>query len=91
MALIINAKTKEVVEVPDEFDPITAEAYRKLRDKLLSDTDWTQVPDAPVDQVAWAEYRQALRDVPQQEGFPDNIVWPYRPDAPPIPEELNNV
>lgn len=37
------------------------------------------VADAPVDQAAWAVYRQALRDVPQQEGFPENIVWPESP------------
>jgi hypothetical protein len=55
------------------------EATRLRRDKLLSASDWTQVADAPVDQAAWAAYRQALRDVPQQEGFPDNITWPEAP------------
>src|SRR6056297_2262065 len=54
-----------------------ARLYRTL---YLSRSDWTQLPDAPVDQAAWAEYRQALRDVPQQEGFPDNIVWPTEPE-----------
>jgi hypothetical protein len=52
---------------------------RAERDRLLAASDWTQVADAPVDQAAWAEYRQALRDVPQQEGFPENVVWPDRP------------
>jgi len=52
---------------------------RDLRDELLAASDWTQVPDAPVDQQAWADYRQALRDIPQQEGFPENVVWPEKP------------
>ena len=56
-----------------------AEEVRTQRDALLSQSDWTQVPDAPVDQQAWAEYRQALRDVPQQAGFPTEITWPVKP------------
>jgi hypothetical protein len=53
---------------------------RDQRDVLLSQSDWTQVADAPVDQAAWATYRQALRDVPSQAGFPENINWPTRPE-----------
>ena len=52
------------------------------RNKLLYESDWTQIPNAPLtpEQVEqWAVYRQALRDVPQQEGFPMNIVWPVAP------------
>jgi len=56
-----------------------AEKVRTQRDALLSQSDWTQVPDAPVDQAAWAEYRQALRDVPEQAGFPTEITWPQKP------------
>ena len=37
---------------------------RHHRDRLLAESDWTQVADAPVDQQAWATYRQALRDFP---------------------------
>lgn len=62
---------------PEKIDP--AILARKTRDNLLASTDWTQLPDAPVDTVAWATYRQELRDVPSQEGFPDNIIWPERP------------
>jgi hypothetical protein len=58
----------------------TAEEIRAERDRLLKASDWTQVADAPVDQAAWAAYRQALRDVPQQEGFPENVVWPIKPE-----------
>jgi len=56
-----------------------ADEVRTQRDALLSQSDWTQVPDAPVDQSAWAEYRQALRDVPEQAGFPQEVVWPQIP------------
>lgn len=56
-----------------------ARQIRTKRNDLLADTDWTQVADAPVDQAAWATYRQALRDVPEQEGFPVDVVWPEKP------------
>ena len=59
--------------------PLTKEEVRSQRDRLLKASDWTQVPDAPVDQQAWATYRQALRDIPQQEGFPESVVWPEKP------------
>lgn len=52
---------------------------RALRDSLLAACDWTQVADAPVDQAAWSTYRQALRDLPDQAGFPDNVTWPEKP------------
>ena len=52
---------------------------REERDRLLSATDWTQVPDAPVDQQAWAIYRQELRDLPDNTTDPRNPVWPTRP------------
>jgi hypothetical protein len=53
---------------------------RTQRTQLLKDSDWTQVADAPVDQAAWAAYRQALRDVPTQAGFPWDIQWPTKPE-----------
>lgn len=49
------------------------------RNALLSSCDWTQLEDAPLTaetKAAWAAYRQALRDVPEQAGFPDAIEWP---------------
>ena len=52
---------------------------RSERNRLLSETDWTQVADAPVNKAAWATYRQALRDIPQQAGFPTSINWPVKP------------
>ena len=60
-------------------DAEQAKNIRSDRDKRLSDTDWTQVADAPVDKAVWATYRQALRDVPAQAGFPYDITWPSKP------------
>tara|TARA_R110000744_G_scaffold221810_1_gene340790 strand:- start:928 stop:1263 length:336 start_codon:yes stop_codon:yes gene_type:complete len=52
---------------------------RAERDAKLVESDWTQVIDASVDQAAWATYRQALRDIPAQAGFPNTIDWPTSP------------
>jgi hypothetical protein len=49
------------------------------RNIRLQSTDWTQVPDAPVDSQAWATYRQALRDLPNNTTDPRNPVWPTKP------------
>ena len=57
-----------------------ASQIRQERNTLLSDCDWTQVSDAPVNQVAWQTYRQALRDVTSQEGFPYDVTWPTKPE-----------
>ena len=65
---------------PDERErEQLAKEARNQRDALLADSDWTQVPDAPVDSTAWADYRQALRDVPEQAGFPEEVTWPEKP------------
>lgn len=52
---------------------------RKERDSRLTSSDWTQTADAPVDQSAWANYRQALRDLPENTVDPFNPVWPTKP------------
>ena len=56
-----------------------AERQRVKRNSELKLSDWTQVSDAPVDQNAWATYRQSLRDIPDQDGFPNEIDWPTEP------------
>ena len=56
-----------------------AAQVRAARDAALTASDWTQVADAPVDKAAWATYRQALRDLPDAEGFPD-VDLPLSPD-----------
>lgn len=60
-------------------DAEQAKAVREQRTQKLKDTDWTQVADAPVDKAAWAVYRQALRDITAQAGFPWTIEWPTQP------------
>jgi len=60
-------------------DAEQAKAIRSQRTEKLKDSDWTQVADAPVDKAVWATYRQALRDVTQQSGFPWTIDWPVAP------------
>lgn len=52
---------------------------RSTRNRKLSDSDWTQVEDAPVDKEAWKAYRQALRDITTQ-ASPDSIEWPKAPN-----------
>lgn len=68
------APTDEMTEVEK-----LADAARVKRNRLLKFSDWTQVPDAPVNQQDWATYRQALRDITLQDGFPENINWPTEP------------
>lgn len=53
-----------------------AKQVRAQRDALLRESDWTQLPDVPVDRQAWATYRQALRDITSQPGFPATVTWP---------------
>lgn len=55
-----------------------ANAARSKRDGLLAATDWSANTDVVISDEMKA-YRQALRDVPQQAGFPDNITWPVNP------------
>jgi hypothetical protein len=63
--------------VAQQLPESTAAAnVRGFRDAQLVKSDWTQVADAPVDKAAWATYRQALRDITQQAGFPWDVQWP---------------
>ena len=56
-----------------------AAEVRAERNTKLAATDWTQITDATADKAAWAIYRQALRDVTTQAGFPQTITWPDAP------------
>ena len=57
-----------------------AAEIRQERNALLAVCDWTQLADTPVDSLGWAVYRQELRDITQQNGFPWNVVWPNKPE-----------
>ena len=52
---------------------------RRERNGRLTASDWTQVSDAPVDQAAWAAYRQSLRDLPANYSGEGPIPWPQEP------------
>lgn len=52
---------------------------RTKRNRLLLDSDWTQLNDSPVDKILWSTYRNQLRDLPQNFSHPDLVVWPTPP------------
>ena len=72
-----------VADMDDEAkaakDAEQSKSVRDQRNTKLSESDWTQVADAPVDKAAWATYRQELRDISKQAGFPWDTVWPTIP------------
>ena len=74
-----------VADMDDEAktakDAEQAKSVRTQRDEKLKATDWTQVSDAPVDKTVWATYRQALRDLTKESGFPWDMTWPTEPGA----------
>lgn len=53
---------------------------REARNEKLKECDWTQIADCTADKTAWANYRQALRDITSQPGFPYNVTWPTEPE-----------
>lgn len=71
------------VSIIGNDDEVSDELYlarmRHWRNTELARTDWTQVLDAPVDQAAWAIYRQALRDLPASNKDPRKIDLPVAP------------
>jgi hypothetical protein len=76
---VLHTKAEQEAAYQAGLDAEVAKGIRAERNRLLSESDWTQVLDAPVDQDAWATYRQALRDITSQEGFPHSVVWPTKP------------
>jgi hypothetical protein len=66
-------------EYKSRKDAEQGEIVRGERNDKLSKSDWTQIADSTADKTAWATYRQALRDVPSQTGFPWEITWPTQP------------
>ena len=60
-------------------DAEQSKSVRDSRNVKLAECDWTQLADSTADKEAWATYRQALRDVPTQSGFPWDITWPTQP------------
>jgi hypothetical protein len=62
-----------------ETEYVTEELVRELRNEYISETDWWASTDLTMTDAQTA-YRQALRDVPDQEGFPDTVTWPEKPE-----------
>jgi hypothetical protein len=64
------------------IDDEQAKAVREDRDKRLAESDWTQLIDSPFSNDTngtWQAYRQALRDLPEQAGFPWDVTFPEKP------------
>jgi hypothetical protein len=66
------------MSIPEEALNMITNPIRDKRNALLADTDWWAVADRTMTQ-AEIDYRQALRDIPTQAGFPDNVTWPTKP------------
>jgi hypothetical protein len=86
---LIGTSVSEVYTAPVE--PVTPAPVvdlesqaRRTRNGLLKSSDWTQLVDSPLNdaqRATWSDYRQALRAIPEQTGFPDQIDWPVAPNA----------
>jgi hypothetical protein len=77
---VFNYETKTWVLGDVDY---VAEEIKVKRNKLLQESDWTQIPNNPLTiekQQEWAVYRQLLRDITKQPGYPANVVWPQQPE-----------
>lgn len=72
----MNLLNDEEQNVPEEW---LIERMRLHRNRLLAESDWTQLPDTPIDRQAWADYRQALRDFPVTWTPAPTVIFPERP------------
>jgi len=76
---IIDATAEEIAERTEQ----AAKSVRAKRDRLLDESDWVVIrarelgQDVPID---WYTYRGDLRQIPDQPGFPDNVIWPTKPE-----------
>lgn len=64
----------------DSRNAAQAASVREERNAKLADSDWTQLADSTADKATWATYRQALRDITDQAGFPWAVEWPTQPE-----------
>ena len=67
---------KTAEQIQTEKDEQAAQVVRNKRDKLIAETDYFMLSDAPEPPQGLTEYRQALRDITEQSSFPHDIVWP---------------
>lgn len=74
---------KTAEQLAQEAHEAAVDSARAKRDRLLTETDWVVVKHNELGTSIpqeWLDYRQSLRDVPQQSGFPDDITWPTAPN-----------
>lgn len=75
---LVNEKWVQKWIVENVNEELAILNVRRKRDRLLSETDWMALFDNVLTEE-WAAYRQTLREVPQQIGFPFEVVWPVKP------------
>lgn len=79
-------ENKKIVQVDEDLsvlpgpEEIALQNLRNERNRLLVETDWTQLPDVPeATKNAWQTYRQELRDITKTYKSLDTVVWPTKP------------
>jgi hypothetical protein len=77
---VTTTKAEHEAAYQAQVDADAAERVRADRDSRLAATDWMGMSDVTMS-ADWATYRQGLRDVPAQSGFPHTITWPTEPGA----------
>ena len=77
----VNGVWTQVWSTQELAEEVASSNVRNERNRLLTKSDWTQGKDIS-DSVstAWATYRQTLRDIPTQDGFPYSVIWPEVPN-----------
>jgi hypothetical protein len=75
---VLHTKAEQEAAYQARLDETAADGVRSKRVKMIADTDWMALSDNTLTD-AWATYRQALRDVTAQAGFPHSVVWPTKP------------
>ena len=71
------------LEEPKPYEPSMEEQVNLTLRQLLSQSDWSMLPDVPMTnskKSEWIEYRRALRELKYQSGFPDDVIWPGKPE-----------
>lgn len=76
---ILHTAEEQEAAYKAQKDAEQAKSVREQRNQKLADCDWTQLADSTADKATWATYRQALRDISKQTGFPWTIDWPVAP------------
>ena len=80
----VPMKRYQIVEIPAPTTEEVASQVRAQRDAMIAKTDYLMMSDYPIsdeDKALVETYRQALRDIPEQEGFPSEVQWPVAPQC----------